>query len=121
MKAHQRSERAFVERGRIVRRVEQLPMQVAVDDAGCELRSLGDVRPQHLQTGLFRKRLRYGHDGHQDDSGGERYSPEYSQRELTKIADHCGQGGRRPVPGQVMVALSQGVLHMQRGARVTGE
>ena len=43
MEAHQRRERARVQLGRVVRGIEQLAMQVAVDDAGRDLRDFDEV------------------------------------------------------------------------------
>jgi hypothetical protein len=83
VKAHQRLQRARVQLGRLVRGIEQLTMQIAVDDAGCEPRYRADMRAQHFQSCLLGKPLRYGDDRHQDDSGGQADGPERARGEAS--------------------------------------
>jgi hypothetical protein len=88
VKAHQRRERAFVQFRRVLGRIQQLPMQVAVNDAGRDLGHFRHVRAKHFEPCLLRQPLRNRNHHEQHGKRRQRHQPEDPRRNFFELAQH---------------------------------
>ena len=69
MEAHQGLERALIEVGAVVGRIQQAMMQISIHRADRELSDLPDMHSQHFPSGLLRQLLRDQDDRQQNGRG----------------------------------------------------
>ena len=78
MESHQRLQRSVVQLLAVIRGIDELRMQIAIDHARRQIGDLPNVIAQNVESRAFRQPLWYRDDGNEDDRRDQRGEKQYA-------------------------------------------